>query len=274
MSHIFAGCSIAGLSRAPFEPAYTGSLRTSARDIGLDISEDACLLFVPAIGGYVGGDVTAGLLSSGVKMTDALTLYIDFGTNGEIVLIGNGAAYACSAAAGPAFGRAGLLGSGMIDAVADMLGSDIIDETGKFVCGIERCSCEAACNSNEKKRCYSEITQKHIRDFQLAKGAVAAGTEILLKKAGKNAVDIERAVLSGVFGSSINPKSALDVKLLPQIASELIEFAGNLAGDGASEILIEPRKLKEAEKIAGRIEHIELADEADFQELFVCGLNF
>ena len=224
---------------------------------GLLVSEDAEIVTVPAIGGFIGGDVTAGLIASDVMRGDKLTLFMDIGTNGELVLADRDTALACSAAAGPAFGRAGLLGSGMIDAVGEMLRSGEIDRTGRY---IDR--------RNEK------ITQKHIRDFQLAKGAVATGVEMLLAKAGREAKDLERIVVAGVFGSRIDAKNAIETGLINGVDESIIEFAGNAAGDGASEILIKPELLDTAEMIADKIKHVELANEPEFQDMFLKNLNF
>lgn len=232
---------------------------------GLAAAENAEIITVPAIGGFVGGDVTAGLIATDAIAADAmggceLTLFMDIGTNGELVLAGKDMAMACSTAAGPAFGRAGLLGSGMIDAVGELLRTGDVDRTGRYAGQTEQTS--------------QNITQKHIRDFQLAKGAVATGVEMLLKKAERKPEDLKRVVIAGVFGSNIDAKNAIETGLIKGVDESIIEFAGNAAGDGASMILLDEDKLEDARKIAGNIQHVELANEPEFQEIFLRNLDF
>lgn len=167
MSHIAAGLSPVGLARVPFTPAYKGMLRLSAEDMGINIAKDAEVILIPNIAGHVGGDITAGAIAARMHRKDRLTLFIDIGTNGEILLADGKTCYACSTAAGPAFEGAsircgmrasdsaiekiriendevrfetigpvpptGICGSGIIDGIAQMLDAGIIDDTGRLV---------------------------------------------------------------------------------------------------------------------------------------------
>jgi len=163
MSHILLNKNPEGLGAAPFEPSYTGSVTTSGQVFGFTKDIEAHVL--PSIAGHVGGDITAGILSSRLLKQEGIHLFIDLGTNGEIVLARNGEGITCSTAAGPAFEGAsltcgiravpgavtgidlsekvfvstienkaplGICGSGVISVVAEMLRSGIISHRGRI----------------------------------------------------------------------------------------------------------------------------------------------
>lgn len=171
MSHIFAGYSPVNLAKAPFTPEYCGMLNLTAKETGLDICETAFVSVIPNIAGHVGGDITAGIVASKLLENRELTVFIDLGTNGEIVLSDGVDSYACSTAAGPAFEGAaikcgmraavgaiesvsikdgevhtetiedaeaqGICGSGLIDAAAQLLDANIINKKGRMAAAAE-----------------------------------------------------------------------------------------------------------------------------------------
>ena len=306
MSHLFAGYPPMTLALAPFHPAYTGTLKMTAKDALLDIPEDATVTVVPNIAGHVGGDITSGIVASRVLDMEGLTLFIDIGTNGEIVLTDGNECYACSTAAGPAFeGSAiscgmraadgaieavrieggkvtfstigsteeqtvpaqGICGSGLIDAIAQMLDAGIISRSGRMAGGdfilLER--------DNEDD---IVITQKDIREVQLAKGAIKAGIEIMLKRVGKTVSDIDRVVVAGAFGNYIDKESAVRIGVLPQIDPEKIISAGNTAGAGVSMALASEKEMELTEKIPEIVKHVELAEDPDFQTIYLKAMGF
>ena len=165
MQHIAAGLSPVGMGAAPFTPASLFGMEIPAWD-GLPAADDASIFFAPAIASYVGGDITAGILASGLGETEGPSIYLDIGTNGEIALKHNGKYYCCATAAGPAFEGAeitmgmaavsgaianvkwegglklatigngaprGICGSGLIDAFAVLLETGAVDETGRML---------------------------------------------------------------------------------------------------------------------------------------------
>lgn len=172
MSHIFLGYNPESLSKAPFTPEYKGVISRNACEEGLMTSKEGILTVIPNIAGHVGGDILAGIIASGIADSDKLSLFVDIGTNGEIVLSGE-KTYVCSAAAGPAFEGAsikcgmrsvpgaikavdvdeehgvsmktadggipcGICGSGLVDLVSVFLDNGIIDKTGKITEGSHR----------------------------------------------------------------------------------------------------------------------------------------
>ena len=180
-----------------------------------------------------------------------------------------------------------LCGSGLIDAVAVMLELGIIDSTGRFC---DRYELDPMLSESIRRRVvtynnepafvltgqYTKnqweaavfLTQKDIRQMQLAKAAIRAGIELLLQKAGANTTGIQQLLLAGAFGNYIQKKSAVRIGLLPKIPLEKIHFVGNAAGSGAQMALISQDARKMAKKLAEKIDYVEIAHQADFQMIF------
>ena len=178
-------------------------------------------------------------------------------------------------------------GSGLIDAVAVMLDLGIIDSTGRFC---DRCELDPMLSDSVRRRLITHnnepafvltghytkkqwetavfLTQKDIRQMQLAKAAIRAGIELLLQKAGANTTDIQQLLLAGAFGNYIQKKSAVRIGLLPKVPLEKIHFVGNAAGSGAQMALISQNARKIAKKLAEKIDYLEIAHQADFQMVF------
>ena len=298
MSHFFAGKDPAGLADAPFEPAYKGPLFMTGAESGLNISEKAEVTIVPNIAGHVGGDIPAGILATGIADSGKTSLFIDIGTNGEIALMSAGGGVACSTAAGPAFEGAGIscgmradtgavssvkycdgqitfdvigdtepegiCGSGLIDALAVMVKAGLADETGRVI------------DSEGAEKAFGGkiyLTQKDVRNLQLAKGAVAAGAQICMNEMGIKPGDIEKLVIGGAFGSCIDPESAIEIGLIPETDREKIVIAGNTSAAGAAKILLGQENGMKAEEIPGLVRHIELAGREDFQKVYLDNMD-
>ena len=324
MSHLFAGVDPAPLAAAPFTPAFLASKRGFARDFGVMAGKDTWLYLLPNIAGHVGSDITAGILATNIMNEKKNNLFVDIGTNGEIVLSAKGRTLTCSTAAGPAFEGAaiyqgmraasgaiervtiqkddvdvvvidglkprGICGSGIIDAVAQLVKNKIIDKTGKFA-EPENLP-NLGCSEGTAKRlringhgkefvlAYVEdgddivITQKDVREVQLAKAAIYAGIKILMKELSVDGADLDRVSIAGAFGSYIDKESALIIGLLPEISIEKIVSVGNAAGVGASLALLSGDLQNAAEKIASGIEHLELADYEGFQDEYLGAMSF
>ncbi len=324
MSHIFAGYPPASLARAPFSPMYTGTLQLRQADLGLLVSEDAQITLLPNIAGHVGGDIVAGIVASRILDEEKLTLFLDIGTNGEIVLAGDGVALTCSTAAGPAFEGAtirngmraapgaiekiqikddevfiktvddaepvGICGSGIIDVMAEMIGAGLINFKGRLASkeDLEKIHpgsplADRLVNTEEGREfilVYKEdgedlvVTQKDIREVQLAKGAVAAGISIMLNRMAKKPEDIHKIIIAGAFGNFIHKESAVAIGLIPSLPMKKIISAGNTAGAGVSMALMNDAEMELAKSVPSRIEHIELASCSDFQDEYMKALAF
>ncbi len=299
MNHLLLGVDPGPLTRSPFTPGFFRVDPVGAETLGWrrdkTPSSPPSVLIVPNIAAFVGGDVTAGVIAHGVLEPGRAVLFLDIGTNGEIVLSANGKAYACAAAAGPAFEGArisqgmravpgaisrvsvdekgelavgvigdglpakGLCGTGLLDAVAALARLGVIDETGQLS------NNAAAVRLTESV----SLTQKDVRELQLAKGAIAAGVRVLLEIAGLRAEDVGSVLLAGGFGNYLAPESVLATGLLPQgIRPEAIRPVGNAALAGTRLYLLSDACRRKAEAARAAIIPVELSGRDDFAAAF------
>ena len=319
MCHLLMGISPEKLGKAPFMPDEYFGREYNPLDIGLENCQT--MIIFPAVSGFVGGDITAGMMET--VNCNELTLYLDIGTNGEMAL-GKGDRYVCCAtAAGPAFEGAqielgmpaskgavdkvwlegrrikysvigndrpvGLCGSGLIDALAVLLKAGIIDENGTILSGQElpilfrsyvfEVEAEEAAQSTEPSLAVHiapgvYITQEDIRKLQLAKGAIAAGIEVLFKEYGCKHCDLDILIFAGGFGNYIDKASAAAIGLFPQELLDKAKEVGNAAGNGAVSAALSQEVWERALDISGDMRYIELASYPHFDEMYVEHMNF
>ncbi|AET68157.1 putative metal-binding protein [Desulfosporosinus orientis DSM 765] len=324
MSHLFLGIDPTFLAPAPFIPAYRHGVNVKASELGLQILEDGIVNVLPIVAGYVGSDTVGVMLAAQADRLEGVHLMVDIGTNGEMILVGNGRILTCSTAAGPAFEGAGIkhgmraadgaiervyitddvkvqiignskaigvCGSGLIDAIAQMLKAGVISANGRLTYkDSELAKLSTALQKRirtmdenrefvlvwKEDTAHGEdivITQKDIRNLQLAKGAILSGINVMLDHLGLEAKDIDRIHLAGAFGNYIQKESALGIGLLPQVPVNIIHSIGNAAGNGAQMALLSEVEMERAGKLARQSEHIELSTEKSFQQYFVSSLN-
>ena len=319
MCHLLMGISPEKLGKAPFMPDEYFGREFNPLDIGLENCQT--MIIFPAVSGFVGGDITAGMMET--VNCNELTLYLDIGTNGEMAL-GKGDRYVCCAtAAGPAFEGAqielgmpaakgavdkvwlegrrikysvigndrpvGLCGSGLIDALAVLLKAGIIDENGTILSGQELpilfrsyvfdVEAEETAQSTEPSLAVHiapgvYITQEDIRKLQLAKGAIAAGIEVLFKEYGCTPCNIDVLTFAGGFGNYIDKASAAAIGLFPQELLGRAKEVGNAAGNGAVSAALSQEAWERALEISGDMRYIELASYPHFDEMYVEHMNF
>lgn len=302
MQQLFLGISPENLAGVPFAPVLTETRTVPCRDV-LPVCENALLLIVPDISGYVGADTMGCVLSTRLYEADDLTLMVDIGTNGEMVLGNRERMIACSTAAGPALeganilfgmrgadgaidhvtttengfscsviggGRAeGICGSGLIDAVAVFLEAGLLNKRGRI-------------NSTDEidgqryipLRDGIYLTQDDIRQVQLAKGAICAGVQLMALQLGKEVRDIKRVLLAGAFGSFMDPDSACRIGLLPEELKGRITAVGNAAGSGAKLMACDRAEIERVRELKDRIEFLELASLKEFSGTFARAMNF
>ena len=269
------------------ENYFTNILGSPALNMGV---------FVGIIAGFVGGDTVGCMVSTRFDQLEELTLMIDIGTNGEMVLGNKNRRIACSTAAGPAFEGAkiscgmrgaegavdhvevkdgkieyhvigdgeaiGLCGSGLLDLVASLLETEILDESG-YLEDDEYVLCEKV-----------TLTQKDVREVQLAKAAIRAGIELLAQQMGVQVSDIQKVYLAGAFGNYLNPASACRIGMIPPILLDRIEGIGNAAGEGSKLCALSRNEYEYSQNLARGTEFLELASLPQFQDCYVDALEF
>jgi len=292
MQCIFCGIEPGPLGAAPFTMPTHFDFEA---DFTLEGFPNAFIYIPPASSAYIGGDITCSALASNMCHMPGNILLIDAGTNGEIVLSSEGRLSCCSTAAGPAFEGAniecgsnasigavdsvqlvgGILrhttvgnapaakicGSGLIDAVAAMLDIGALDVKGKILKEYE------GVFTIPDTQVY--ITQKDIRQVQLAKSAIRAGIDTLLHECGISCDELDAIILCGGFGSYLRPESAERIGLLPESAALKTRAIGNAASNGAGQILQSNARGQEAKNICRLMENIDLASNPFFIDRFI-----
>nr|WP_325251719.1 ASKHA domain-containing protein [Amylibacter sp.] len=174
-------------------------------------------------------------------------------------------------------GITGICGSGIIEMVAEMRLAGIVDGPGLIgsptQTGTERCFLDGRTHSylvwdgTENGGPKITVTNRDIREIQMAKAALYSGARLLMDKFGVDTVD--RIVLAGAFGAHISPKHAMVLGMIPDCPLEKVTSAGNAAGTGARIALLNTSSRREIEKTVKEIHKIETAIEPRFQEHFV-----
>lgn len=317
MCEILMGIKPAQLAVAPFTPDYGATVRAEGKKLGFQFLQDAVFTVLPPIGGYVGADALA--VYGCINQTDSnrRIMAVDIGTNGEIILECGEEKYACSAAAGPALeggavsqgmravagaidlvslngnfpvqdivcrvigdGPAvGICGSGLIDVVALLCRTHVIDATGYMRSRQEARRAgapEKLCRriedrrfllTDEKSPVYLEA--EDVRQLQLSVSAIRSGMEILLRKVNLEASQLDRIYLAGAFGCYIGIESGIAIGLFPDVPRGKFLQGGNLAGTGAAMALLSEKALEKMERGSREITHVELAKESAFREMFL-----
>ena len=307
MIHLLMGWSCEGLGKWPFNPVSLGGGTYDARDVfgKENVLGDCDVTLVPGMSTYVGSDITAGICQCGLMDSDAVSLFIDLGTNGELVLGNRDKRFIASAPAGPALeggkltwgtasisgaicgvriegGRAvvrtvdggvpvGICGTGIVEAMAGLVSEGLVDETGKleepyFSMGFPLGS------TLDYERII--LSQKDIREIQMAKSAIRAGIESLIEKSGMARHRIERVFLAGGFGYYLDPQKAGVIGLLPPDLADKTTAVGNTSLKGAVALLTGEVTLAALTEAAGEAEEIVLGNDEAFQRLYIAHMNF
>jgi uncharacterized 2Fe-2S/4Fe-4S cluster protein (DUF4445 family) len=296
------------LSMAPFTIIARRLPGAQATDFGVQVHERAPAVLFPALGAYVGPDIVAGILATGLTLDKRTRLFIDVGTNSEIVLGSSTRALATAAPAGPAFEAAqircgmraaegaiegvrivdgdvqltvigdveavGLCGSGLVDAVAELVGAGILDKSGRFVLG----SSPRLGKIGEENVFYLHddvfLSQRDVRELQFAKASIATGWQILCNEMGVDPTEISQVLLGGSFGSYLTAASAVRIGLVPKLPLTRIVAAGNVAGEGAKIAALSVTERAAASAVLDEVDYVELSGRTDFNDLFIDQLAF
>jgi uncharacterized 2Fe-2S/4Fe-4S cluster protein (DUF4445 family) len=315
MHHIFAGLPVEQLGLAPYVPALNHPIYLHTADLGLELSPLAKALFPPILAGYVGADHIAMLLAAGVGHSKKNVLAIDIGTNTEISLSRGDRIVSCSCASGPAFEGAhiqdgmrasagaiervqivdgevrtytiddqpaiGICGSGILDAVAEMLDAGAIESSGKLhkahpmMVGSGKDAHLPLVSAEQSGHGKAiRVTGADVHEIQLAKGAIRAGTDVLLDEAGLRADELDQVIVAGAFGTYLNLESALRIGMFPDLPTGRFRQVGNAAGAGAKMLLVSREKRQEMELLPQKMRYIELTTYEGFQDRFINSISF
>jgi uncharacterized 2Fe-2S/4Fe-4S cluster protein (DUF4445 family) len=308
MHHLLLRLAADQLAMAPYVPAVSAHHDVKARDLGLCLAPGAYVHFLPNIAGYVGSDHVAMMLATGLSNAQGITLALDIGTNTEVCLVSKGELCSVSCASGPAFEGAhikygmraangaierlrleegkvayqtiggatptGLCGSGILDAVAQLHLAGVLNRGGRMdlQAGVrvveEQREFVLVPEGEDENRPAITITQKDVRQVQLAKGAIRTGIQTLLGSKGLSAEEIDEVIIAGAFGTYIDVGSAITIGMLPDLPADRFRQVGNAAGRGAILALISRAKRGEAHTMARKVGYIELASSPDFMNTF------
>ena len=317
MTHFLLGMDAAAIRRAPYVAGARRWPILRASDIGLAIHPGGLIYISPSVSSYVGGDIMAGVLATGVADSPQLSLFIDMGTNGEIVLGNSEWLVCCSCSAGPAFEGSGIedgmyaglgaierfgyqperdrshystiaqarprgiCGSGLIDALAAMVETGVVDRAGHIDQSFasprvrirsDRPEFVLVWGSEIGREQDLALNEEDVQTLMRSKAAVYAATSLLLERMNLRPADLDRVLVAGAFGNYLDAENAVTVGLLPDIPLEKIRFVGNTSVAGARMALVSRASRQRLSEIAGQMTNLELSTEPDFMDYYVASL--
>ena len=315
MHHLFAGLPVEQLGLMPFVPAVSEAMQIPARELNLKVGAGASVYLPANVAGYVGADHVSMVLATEAYQAQDNVIAVDVGTNTEISLVSNGKILCCSCASGPAFEGAhihegmraavgaiervqidgdtvnlytvggrppvGICGSGILDAIAEMVREGIIDGQGKLISNSPRVTGDgrgkrfvlAMADQTGIGRELS-ISRHDIQEILLAKAAIRTGIEILMIEAGIDASQINRFIVAGAFGTYMDLRSAIRIGMFPNLALERFTQVGNAAGAGARQMLVSEKLRRRSEKFSGEMTYVELTSHPQFKTIFLGAMRF
>jgi uncharacterized 2Fe-2S/4Fe-4S cluster protein (DUF4445 family) len=313
MNHLLLGINADFIRTEPYIPAFFDMRPIQTRAICITLAAGAKLSVAPNIGSYVGGDITAGALACMIWNTQKFSMLIDLGTNGEIVFGNNEFLMSCACSAGPAFeggdiscgmrathgaieactidtetmeptmkiiGKirpVGLCGSGIIDVIAELFRTGIINGKGKFIREGQRVKHDEF-NIGRYILAFSEdsasgrqvaITEVDIDNFIRAKGAIFSAIMTIITSLGFGPENLEQVFVAGGIGSGINIQNAIRIGMFPDLPLEKYSYIGNSSLAGAYAMLTSEDAAKKLFEISKSMTYIELSTEPGYMDSFV-----
>jgi len=297
------------IAKAPYTAVFLNKQERSGKDMGLKINEEGTVILLPSASAYVGADIISGIVATAFINKNNNAIFIDIGTNGEIVVNCRGELIASSTAAGPALEgmniscglRAiegamdkfkidenfslvystiggekaiGICGSGLLDIASAFVKAGVVEKSGRFNSKMDE---KLKVRLRDKKFYITEdiyVSQKDIRQIQLAKGAISAGIIMLLKELDIKIEEIDEVVIAGAFGYHVEAESIKTIGLIPKGFNGEVSFVGNSSVEGAALAAINDKMVNKMTEIKEKLKVVELSTKADFQDFFVRELNF
>ncbi|XHR26900.1 MAG: ASKHA domain-containing protein [Chthoniobacteraceae bacterium] len=315
MLYLAIGADPVSLGKYPYTLTREGAEHVPAAEIGFAISPEGLVYLPPLMSAYVGADISSGILASRLAEEKGVILFVDIGTNGEMVLARDGVLTATSTAAGPAFegmnitcgmraGRGavervalsdegieiatiydaepvGLCGSGLLDVVGELAAHGGVDKNGRF-----------QYNGTSPDKPWKDrwdsvdgkpvfrlsgpvyLSQKDVRQVQLAKAAIRAGIELMLKENGLTPAGVDRVLIAGSFGFHLRTESLINLGLLPREFAGRVEFVGNTSRTGAQALLLNHPLRGKLHCVTRAVSVLELAKDPAFEKIFIKSLQF
>lgn len=313
MTHFLLGLDPTNIRKEPYLPSASFVPPLRASDVGIKINGYGLLYTLPCVGAYVGGDISSGVLAVRLDEADSLSVLIDIGTNGEIVLGNKDWMVCCSASAGPSFEGSGIscgmraakgaiekvkinkdyevvcktigdtppggiCGSGLLDCLASLVRSGVIDRTGNFQKGIKTDRLRKKNDEYEfllvdKKETAAGkdivITQADIQNLVRSKAAIYSAISTLIESMGMSVDDIEQLYLAGGFGNYLDIRSAITIGMLPDVPVSKVRFVGNTSVIGAKMALFSQDAYETARAIASRMTYFDLMSNNRYMEEYM-----
>ena len=315
MEHLFLGLFADPVRMEPFIPSFFEMEDIRACDLISGLNTACSLGLAPNVGSYVGGDITAGTLAGGMWNSEEMSLFIDLGTNGELVLGNSDFMLTCACSAGPAFEggdiscgmRAtvgaieevtidketmepsllivgdsgekpvGLCGSGIIDTVAHLFRTGIVDARGKFAREGKRVARDEhgmgryilAFPEESGSGREVSINEVDIDNFIRAKGAIFSAVMLMLRKLDMDPDCLDNIYIAGGIGSGIDFKNAITIGMLPSVPLDKFRYIGNSSLTGAYAMLMALDSEEKIKDIARNMSYVELSNEPGYMDEFI-----
>lgn len=302
MTHFFLGLDIRSIPIDPFVPVVGTPGFFTASELQLAVNPEAVVYVFPNAGSYVGGDITAGVLSSGMFRSDKTSVLIDVGTNAEVVIGNREWMIVGAGAAGPALEEGicrigkrakkgivydveirdrgitcktfdqgtpeGICGSGMVSLIHELYKAGMIDQSGKLVDGehITMVDNERAFDLGCGCPIALAVTQREIRNFMKSKAAMFTLLLVLTRFVGISFKDIDAVYVAGALGTGINAEKAVNIGMLPAWPAEIVKSIGNSSLAGARMLLADGDLVQTVNDIAGRITYKHMHDNPEFMK--------
>jgi uncharacterized 2Fe-2S/4Fe-4S cluster protein (DUF4445 family) len=299
MRDIFFGVDVSSLGVIPFQPQSTNAIMASAAALGIRVNQSARVYGGPLIGGHAGADAVADVLASGMHTRSEPSMVVDIGTNGEVVVGNQDRMLAASCAAGGAYeGYAvscgvgalegaisnialtdghlsyetiggkppiGLCGSGLIDLLAELLRTGLMNRAGKLSTPNKQFTVDGNAGL--------VFTQEDVNNLMVARAGMSLDQVALIARWGIAPTDLKHVFLAGAFGNYVSAENAARIGLLPDLPDRVVKL-GNGALEGARLMLLSQEKRQEAEIVARGIEHVRPNEDSDFFDALVDRMCF
>ncbi len=313
MTHFFLNLDPSAIREEPYIPTANVFPLSHAGEIGIEVNSKVPVYSFPCVASYVGGDIVSGVLATRMHKSEDMSIFIDIGTNGEIVIGNSEWMMAAACSAGPCFEGSGIkhgmrategaienvkidpdtfdveikvvgdnakpmgiCGSGMIDAIAEMFLTGVINQKGKMQKDVSdrvrdgEDGLEFVIHYEDKRDIV--LSEPDIENIVRAKAAIYAGFSTLLNEVGMTFKDVQKVYIAGGFGKFLSIEKAIILGMLPEMPKEKFEYMGNTSVTGAYFCMLSRKLRSEAEKISKEMTYVELSVNNSFMDEYMSGM--